>query len=307
MPDSFLKQQCRTLSTLRKSAVVALVLADEDDLERTHCLSVQKCLEGRSFDAIDFLLHSGGGDINAAYQIAEMLRSRSKAFRVIVPYYAKSAATLFTLAADEITMGELAELGPLDAQVPESHRGSWKYSSALNPFKSLAQLENFASTTFDRCLKLLANKADTLTLDDRIVRATEYAAAITRPLFSNLDIEKLGTHARSLAVGRAYGDRLLRRYTKLKSDQKAREAVLKKLVYDYPSHGYIIDLKEMQELGFEVRGPSAAEQPVIDAVAHYLADEPSSEIFCVCEATQQTPDDLKAHRRRRPGPVVTKR
>lgn len=37
--------------------------------------------------------------------------------RVVVPLYAKSAATLMALSADEIVMGETSELGPIDAQV----------------------------------------------------------------------------------------------------------------------------------------------------------------------------------------------
>jgi hypothetical protein len=288
MPDSFLKQQCKKLSVQRKSAVVALVLPD-DSLYPTHLLKVQKCLEGKSFESMDVLLHSGGGDINTAYQTAEMLRNHSKAFRVIVPIFAKSAATLLTLAADEIIMGELAELGPLDTQILERQKGSRKYTSALNPFKSLEQLQSFSFETLDLAVKLFLNRA-ALTVDEAIARAIEFAANVSTPLYSKLDIEKLGEYSRALAVGKEYGERLLRRYTKWKHDDEARTNVLDKLVRGYPSHDYIIDFKEMQELGFEVRNPSEEEKPLIDAIAHYLVDTSATEIFCVCEPVQEPTD-----------------
>lgn len=288
MPDSFLKQQSRKLSTQRKSAVVALVLPN-DSLHPTHLLKVQKSLEGKSFESMDVLLHSGGGDINTAYQIAEMLRNHSKEFRVIVPIYAKSAATLFTLAADEIIMGELAEPGPLDTQILERQKGSRKYNSALNPFKSLEQLQSFSFETLDIAVKLFLSRA-ALTVDEAIGRAIEFAASVSTPLYSKLDIEKLGEYSRALAVGKEYGERLLKRYTKWKDDDEGRTNVLDKLVRGYPSHDYIIDYKEMQELGFEVRNPSEEGKPLIDAIAHHLVDSNTSEIFCVCEPTQQPTD-----------------
>ena len=66
---------------------------------------------------IDVWLDSPGGKANAAYKIALLLRSRAAKLRVVVSDYAKSAATLLVLAADEIYMAGAAELGPLDAQI----------------------------------------------------------------------------------------------------------------------------------------------------------------------------------------------
>jgi ClpP class serine protease len=45
------------------------------------------------------------------------LAGTDQKLRVIVPNIAKSAATLFALGADEILMGYLSELGPIDPQV----------------------------------------------------------------------------------------------------------------------------------------------------------------------------------------------
>lgn len=59
------------------------------------------------------------------------LAGDNKKLRVIVPNVAKSAATLFALGADEILMGHLSELGPIDPQVPIVISGTTQWISAL--------------------------------------------------------------------------------------------------------------------------------------------------------------------------------
>ncbi len=82
-------------------------------------------------DNVDLLIQSGGGDGNAAEKIIEMCRARcQKRFRVIVPNMAKSAATLITFGSDEIIMGYLSELGPIDAQIPIRVSGQVQFISA---------------------------------------------------------------------------------------------------------------------------------------------------------------------------------
>ena len=71
---------------------------------------------GLDADAVDLILHSPGGSPEAAESIVSALRSQFKSVRVLVPVMAKSAATMITLAADEILMPLTAELGPIDPQ-----------------------------------------------------------------------------------------------------------------------------------------------------------------------------------------------
>lgn len=64
------------------------------------------------------MINSLGGDANAAEKLLTMCRQRfTKSFNVIVPDYAKSAATMIALGSDKILMGYLAELGPIDPQL----------------------------------------------------------------------------------------------------------------------------------------------------------------------------------------------
>jgi ClpP class serine protease len=66
---------------------------------------------------IDIVLHTPGGLVLAAEQIALALKKHEAKVTVIVPHYAMSGGTLLALAADEIVMDENAVLGPVDPQI----------------------------------------------------------------------------------------------------------------------------------------------------------------------------------------------
>jgi ClpP class serine protease len=66
---------------------------------------------------IDFILHTPGGLVLAAGQIAKALAERKGKVTVFIPHYAMSGGTLIALAADEIVMDSNAVLGPVDPQI----------------------------------------------------------------------------------------------------------------------------------------------------------------------------------------------
>lgn len=66
---------------------------------------------------IDLILHTPGGLVLAAEQIAYALCRHPAKVTVFVPHYAMSGGTLIALAADEIVMGVNAVLGPVDPQL----------------------------------------------------------------------------------------------------------------------------------------------------------------------------------------------
>lgn len=68
---------------------------------------------------IDLVLHTGGGDIDAAEKLIKLVQMRVGAdgeIRVVVPDYAKSAGTIMALGAHSIVMSDSSELGAIDPQ-----------------------------------------------------------------------------------------------------------------------------------------------------------------------------------------------
>ena len=69
---------------------------------------------------LDIVLHTPGGLVLAALQIARAIRQHKSKVTVFVPHYAMSGGTLIALAADEIVMCSHAVLGPIDPQLGQS-------------------------------------------------------------------------------------------------------------------------------------------------------------------------------------------
>ena len=195
---------------------------------------------------IDLWLESPGGDANAAYKLALILRHVAGRVRVVIPDYAKSAATLLALVGDEIYLAPGAELGPLDAQMPEE--GSYSGSiSALNIARAADEVAREAvSLAVEGGADLLVitglSRAQTL---DALLR---FSASFSEPLVRQLD-PKLVHHAKQmLRVTARYAERLL----KLTGHANA-EQIAMRLVENFPTHGFVIAYDEARELGLPVR------------------------------------------------------
>ena len=94
---------------------------------------------------IELLLHTGGGDVDAAEKLSSMVRrkvGKEAPFRIVVPDFAKSAGTLMILGADRVVMSDTSELGPIDPQVripnPDGHPQWIAAQNYLDAFEELA-------------------------------------------------------------------------------------------------------------------------------------------------------------------------
>jgi ClpP class serine protease len=72
--------------------------------------------QGRS---IEIILHTPGGLVLAAQQIASALADHDGRVTAVVPHYAMSGGTLIAMSADEIVVDAHSALGPVDPQLGE--------------------------------------------------------------------------------------------------------------------------------------------------------------------------------------------
>jgi ClpP class serine protease len=88
---------------------------------------------------LDIILHTPGGLVLAALQIAWAIREHKGKVTVFVPHYAMSGGTLIALSADEIVMSKHAVLGPIDPQL-----GEWPAASLLKVVeqKPIAEIDD---------------------------------------------------------------------------------------------------------------------------------------------------------------------
>jgi ClpP class serine protease len=124
---------------------------------------------------LDLILHTPGGLVLAALQIARAIREHKAKVTVFVPHYAMSGGTLIALAADEIVMCSHAVLGPIDPQLGQSPAASLLKVVDAKPVariddqtliladvgrKAIDQVRQAARELLDR--QLPADKADAL-------------------------------------------------------------------------------------------------------------------------------------------------
>jgi ClpP class serine protease len=124
---------------------------------------------------LDIVLHTPGGLVLAALQIARAIHEHKAKVTVFVPHYAMSGGTLIALAADEIVMSKHAVLGPIDPQIGQSPAASLVKVVEQKPMseiedqtliladvgrKAIAQVKQSASEILQK--RLTAEKADAL-------------------------------------------------------------------------------------------------------------------------------------------------
>ncbi|WP_434684969.1 SDH family Clp fold serine proteinase [Pseudanabaena minima] len=194
------------------------------------------------------ILSTYGGDPDAAYRIARILKQAYKKFTLVVFGYCKSAGTLVAIAADEIVMSDMAELGPLDVQLLKEN--DFRRSSGLDLQQALEVLRNEVFTIFERCfLGTVSRSGGAISTRMAAEMASSMAVGLLSPIASQIDPIRLGEVWRSMDVAYEYGIRL---------NPDIKETI-EKLVKGYPAHGFVIDRKEAEGLFKNVRPPSDSE------------------------------------------------
>jgi ClpP class serine protease len=102
---------------------------------------------------LDLVLHTPGGLVLAAMQIARAIRDHKGKVTVFVPHYALSGGTLISLAADEIVMSKHAVLGPVDPQLDQIPAASLVKVVAQKP---IAEVEDATLVMADVGRKAIA-------------------------------------------------------------------------------------------------------------------------------------------------------
>ena len=120
------------------------------------------------------ILHSHGGQIEAAYLIGKLCRNHlTGPFAISVPRQAKSAATLLCCAADQIHMGGVSELGPIDPQI--GGRPALGLKNSIEHIAELCEKYPKSADMFSKYLHLSISPQD-LGYYQRIAKSAEQYA-----------------------------------------------------------------------------------------------------------------------------------
>jgi len=128
---------------------------------------------------IDFIIHTPGGLVLAAMQIARALKAHPAKVRVMVPVYAMSGGTLIALAADEILLGEFSVLGPIDPQLAGFPAASIVRARDAKPVAEVHDLTLVMADMGEKALTQVKRGAVELTQEQL---GTEQATALAEKL-----------------------------------------------------------------------------------------------------------------------------
>lgn len=192
------------------------LLDDQNSIGSNHANRIYNALTKlKEPKDIFLIIDSRGGSVESAYLIAKTCRRLSKGkFIVGIPRRAKSAATLISLGADEIHMGLMSELGPIDPQIATIP--ALGLSNALRVIAQLSQEFPGSAEMFSKYLK------------------------------ENLFLPQLGHLERMCESAEQYASRLLKHNSNISEEDANRLA--NHFVNHYKDHGFVIDCDEAEEL-----------------------------------------------------------
>jgi Serine dehydrogenase proteinase len=277
LPEDFVGLVRRLEAMLKAPIWLLIQNADKDFCCSSICIHALKGFESdraaiKSGQPAAILVDSPGGNAHFAYSIARLFQRRTRDFTVVVPRYAKSAATLLALGSSRLILGQDAELGPLDVQMPDRERED--IGSALDAVQSLERLNAFSLTAIDQLMLLMTERTGKK-IDTLLPLVFNYATSFVRPLLEKIDTVDFTKKSRELKVAEEYAVRLMR-WT---YPARIAKQVAAHLVEKYPTHGFVIDCEEAESaatsgetygLGLKVTKAPPEMQSVFEGMQTYL-------------------------------------
>jgi hypothetical protein len=194
---------------------------------------------------IDLFIYSPGGMTLAGFALVNLVREFCDQMSVLVPFKAHSCATLISLGADEIVMGRLGQLSPVDPTITSPYNPSLPNPAMGAQPQFLPLSVEDVSGYID-----LAKKELGLEEESSMVQILQMLATSVSPI-------ALGNvHRSRQQIGMLAKKLLLMHWPATKS--KTIEQIVKTLTRELGSHDYIISRKEARDqLRLPVVFPSA--------------------------------------------------
>ncbi len=181
------------------------------------------------------LVNSPGGQMDSSYKIALAVREALSEVTSFVPHVAASGGTLLTIAGNEIVMGPMSHLTPLDTQV--------RFKGAVISAAASGRFYQRAVEWFEK-------------------KTPEEAPYPQRALTEKLDPYLMEEWIGILSAMQDYVTEVL-----AKTGYKDPATLAKRLVTSYPTHSYVLNEAKAKEAGLNV--VSSTERPEAWKVMRY--------------------------------------
>lgn len=252
MPPTKKQQLIKQIEELRGSRVLTYVTSNrpniESDIESTDIVQFRAHLDkicGKCQN-MDLFLFSYGGELEAAWELVSLIREYNMNFSVLIPYHARSAATMIAMGGKEIVMGKMAALGPIDPTV--RIRGG--------------ELEGMQISASD-----IDSYEDFLREEYQVTEAKDKMEAF-KLLGDNVSPVLIGKAYRNYLETRKDAQKILRRHI---NNPKQVKKIVQLFIKDISTHNHSISRPEAKESGLNVVYPDKKlEQLMWDLYLEYV-------------------------------------
>jgi len=280
----------------RESFDLAAKMAKERDIDVfLYNGEVSRAFDYKFIDLIDkvkkragamLYLITNGGDPDAGYKIARHFQTKYKSLTVVVSGMCKSAGTLIAIGADHLVFTSYGELGPLDIQTIKTDDLAER-QSGLTIQEALDSLAKDAINKHGSMFTAIIRETGAVVSFQTAAKtAADLVTGLYAPIFAQIDPYDVGEKARAMRIATEYGKRLAAKTNSLKQDS------LNVLTRTYPSHSFVIDMTEAQELFSSVRLADVSEAKIADGLGLISRSETNNrEPVMVCLSVKSETQD----------------
>ena len=216
-------------------------------------------------EKLDLFIYSQGGDTIVPWRFVTLAREHCNQLAVLVTYKAHSAATMLALGANEIIMGEMGELSPIDPSIGTPFNPRREDQPQAQPIEiSVEDVAGFFNFAKDRL---------NITSEDNLIQALGMLIEKLHPL-------ALGSVYRSHALIRLIARKMLSLHMQEPTDDPLIAQIVDNLAEKLYYHNYVIGRQEAKSLGLKiVNPPEELEEMLWDLYMAYQSEMGLGEPF----------------------------
>ncbi len=270
---------------MRKTPLLVLYYDDSGWMDHTDVKDIYEEFQNRNWSRdephanLDVLIHTLGGDPNAGYRIAQVIRDFASNVVFLVPEESASAGTLTCLCGNQIRLGAYACLGPIDISV----------TSTIGTELELASIEYFKRFAIDCCRDIL-----TMMEQKGFEGETEVESTLLAKLAEQVGPTNIGRFYREKDLTGHYAQRLMLDYMfqELPDRLTLADEITSKLLTGFPSHDFSLDYHMCKGIRLPVVEMKEKESKSTKALVSLLDTLSEEEI--VCQNTERNGTRYKA-------------
>ena len=223
-------------------------------------LTKEGLIKSKPISKLDVLIHTTGGDPTEAYRIAQLIRNVATNVVYLVPQYAYSGGTLITLSGDEVLLGDVAVLSPIDItlEAPSASQDDDQNNRFSEEQEGTRDIE---LVTIDHFIKVATQAR--IDVENEFRRRgwhtakSDVESAMLCEMIKELGVMEIAKIYREKNIANEYARELLRYMFKKSGlddyrDSKKIQRILRRLVVEAPAHEFPMDYHICKDIGLLV-------------------------------------------------------